>query len=118
MAKQTKPAAAKQAAQGAPAQQSSEQAGPEVPSESKREELPTPSEVVSDSEALTGQQALTVPIFLSVVSRPESFRRCGRTFSRTPTVIPVADLSEAEAALLLGEPMLVVTPSVFGLEAQ
>ena len=46
---------------------------------------------------------------ISVVSRPDSFRRCGRVFTREPVVIFIEDLKEGEMTALEEETMLVVT---------
>lgn len=43
---------------------------------------------------------------LTVTSIPERFRRAGMNFTRQPTAI---DVDDATAAILKGEPMLVVT---------
>lgn len=43
---------------------------------------------------------------LRVSSRPESFFRCGRKFTRTPVDVPLADLKPAELKALKAEPML------------
>lgn len=45
---------------------------------------------------------------LSVRSRPESFCRCGRRFTREATLIPLAELTEEEVARLAAEPQLAV----------
>lgn len=43
-----------------------------------------------------------------VISKNAGFRRIGRSFGPTPTVIPEAALDEDEIEALLKEPMLVV----------
>lgn len=45
---------------------------------------------------------------LRIVSRKDSFRRCGRAFGIEPVVIALADLSDEEVALLENEPQLLV----------
>lgn len=45
---------------------------------------------------------------LSIVSRPASFRRCGRAFSAEATVIPLSELTEDEVETLKAETNLVV----------
>jgi hypothetical protein len=46
---------------------------------------------------------------LQVVSKPEQFWRAGMCFTRTPTVIYLADLSDAALQALRNEPNLVVS---------
>lgn len=44
---------------------------------------------------------------VEVTGPPRGFRRAGRRFGPEPTVIPMADLSDAEIAALSGDPNLV-----------
>ena len=47
---------------------------------------------------------------LAVTARTAGFRRGGRAWPATPTVVAVKDLSEAQLAAILSEPNLVVAP--------
>ncbi len=67
-----------------------EQASPQV--------APRPAAEVSASA--------TRPLVIEVTGPVRGFRRCNRRFGPKPTVIPVAELSEAEALRLVNEPML------------
>lgn len=62
---------------------------------------------------------------LRISSRPESWRRCGRVWTRTPQDVPVSEFSGAEVERLKAEEMLcveevIVTPPADGVsdEAQ
>lgn len=46
---------------------------------------------------------------IQVVSAVDGFRRGGRAWSRTPTVVDTAELSAAQLEQLRAEPMLTVT---------
>jgi hypothetical protein len=47
---------------------------------------------------------------IRVISRPPRFRRAGFIFTAEPTVIPLSELTEEQAASLVKEPNLVCTP--------
>lgn len=44
---------------------------------------------------------------LKVIARPERFRRCGREFTATPTLIALNELTADELEALQAEPKLV-----------
>jgi hypothetical protein len=58
---------------------------------------------------------------LKVISRPDRFRRCGREFTASPTLIPLDELSEDELIILQAETKLVTevvdTPKAEGAKA-
>lgn len=45
---------------------------------------------------------------LEITSKDDGFRRAGRAFSRTPSNVPLADLTEEQVEQLKNEPMLIV----------
>lgn len=47
-------------------------------------------------------------IGLRITAAREGFRRAGRAWSKQPTVVPVADLTDAEVDALMAEPLLTV----------
>lgn len=68
---------------------------------------PTPPE----SEIAENMASPFGPDAIAVVAKCERFRRAGREFGRDVTLIPLAELSEAQLAQLCQEPMLVVQPA-------
>lgn len=61
-----------------------------------------------DETVLSGANGPDPVVGLRITAAREGFRRCGRAWSKRPTEIPVAGLSEAEVAALMAEPMLTV----------
>jgi hypothetical protein len=53
---------------------------------------------------------------LEVTSSQAGFRRAGRAWSTTPTVIKLSDFTEVQLRQIAGEPMLTVKPVLFPAE--
>lgn len=62
------------------------------------------------TKAAQAAQAQT-KTFISVVSKKEGFRRGGRAWSETPTIVDASDFTEAQQAQLANEMMLIIVPA-------
>ncbi|GHD63852.1 hypothetical protein GCM10007350_22130 [Jeongeupia chitinilytica] len=82
--------------------------------ESQGQSTDSPIEVKPASAGDSSVAELFGPDAIKVVAKCEYFRRAGRVFSREPETIRLDALREGDLELLMGEPMLVVTPARIG----
>lgn len=61
-----------------------------------------------ETQAASSDKSPGPVISLRITAAREGFRRAGRAWSKQPTEIPVAELSEADVAALMAESMLAV----------
>ncbi len=66
----------------------------------------TAQQTAGTPDAPAGDPAAAPAAQVRVSSRPESFYRCGRLFTREPVYIDLAELRDGELERLLGEPQL------------
>jgi len=71
----------------------------------------TPPAAAADEPILSGANGPDPVIGLRITAAREGFRRAGRAWSRQPTDVPLADLSDDQVAMLRAEPMLTVEES-------
>ncbi len=68
----------------------------------------TTTESIGVGIQVDGQGLEPMTVAFEVTAKREGFRRAGRAWSKAPTRVEVADLTEAEQMAILSEPMLEV----------
>lgn len=75
-----------------------------------RAESPPPPSGEGRGEGATPASSAPIITHLLITSRREGFRRAGRPWSATPTLVRTDEFDEPQGAALLAEPMLEVLP--------